>query len=169
MIKVFMDAPNNLPVGLCFYIAVKSRITITMFNQLNTRNHRITELSNVLQYLVKDRSICDTDTCCDLLYKYLDELKTHINQIELSIYPTILKHGSAEDSNTLNNFMNGSQEIKRIIRQYKRRWCNQNTATLKIKNHADFIAETDQLFSVVLQRLQDETEKLYPMARKLVR
>jgi hypothetical protein len=36
------------------------------FEELNTQNHEITELTNVLSYLLADRAMCDTDICCDL-------------------------------------------------------------------------------------------------------
>ena len=139
---------------------------MTPFDALNQQNHRITELSNVLHYLVKDRSMCDTETCCSLFHRYLDELLSHIDTIERTIYPVILRKG--ENANSVNNFMNGSQEIKRIVKQYARRWCKKNTSLLEVKDHDAFISETGQLFEVVLQRLQDEAEKLYPMARRLM-
>jgi hypothetical protein len=45
------------------------------YEELNEQNHRITELSNVLHYLFKDRSMCDTGSCCELFYRYVDMVK----------------------------------------------------------------------------------------------
>ena len=137
------------------------------FDALHKQNHGITELSNVLHYLVKDRAMCDTNTCCELFHRYFDNLSNHIDKVERSIYPLILRNGGHDSANSVNNFMNGSQEIKRIIKQYTRRWCKKNTQSLHIENHQSFIDETNELFEVVLQRLQDEAEKLYPLARRL--
>ena len=137
------------------------------FDALQEQNHNITELSNVLHYLVKDRSMCDTNTCCELFHRYLDELTGHIDKVERTIYPVILRNGGRDASISVNNFMNGSQEIKRIVKHYTRRWCKKKSASLHIADHDAFIKETGELFEVVLQRLQDEAEKLYPMARRL--
>ena len=111
--------------------------------------------------------MCDTQTCCELFHRYLNELTDHIDKVERTIYPVILRNGGNNASNSVNNFMNGSQEIKKIVKQYTRHWCNKQTTSLTIRDHQGFIDETSQLFDVVLQRLQDEAEKLYPMARRL--
>lgn len=39
--------------------------------------------------------------------------------------------------------------------------------TLQIKEHAQFLKDTDELFEIVLQRILDETEHLYPLVRSL--
>ena len=136
------------------------------YDQLNQENHRITELSNVLRYLVKDRSMCDSQTCCDLFHRYLTELLGHIDGVERALYPPLLTMGDQTAQNSVNNFMEGSQQIKRIIKQYKTNWCGPNQ-TLRVADHPAFLLETDSLFDVVLQRLQDETEKLYPLVKGL--
>ena len=40
------------------------------YDELNVQSHEIIELSNVLSYLLKDRSICYTDTGCEFFYRY---------------------------------------------------------------------------------------------------
>lgn len=137
------------------------------YDDLNKQIHQITELSNVLAYLVQDRAMCDTAICCNLFHRYVDDIRAHIDVVERSIYPLLLTSGSQKAINNVHNFMNGSQEVKRILKQYTRNWCKPRDATLKIGNHEAFIEETDKLFEVMLERLQDETEKLYPLARKL--
>ncbi len=137
------------------------------YDTLNNQIHEITELSNVLAYLVQDRAMCDTAICCRLFHQYVDDIKAHIDVVERTIYPLILTSGKQNAINSVHNFMNGSQEVKRILKGYTRNWCKVRDKTLRIGNHEAFIAETDKLFEVMLERLQDETEKLYPLARKL--
>jgi hypothetical protein len=36
-----------------------------------------------------------------------------------------------------------------------------------VGDHDGFITETNKLFEVMFERLQDETEKLYPLSRQL--
>lgn len=137
------------------------------YDTLNKQIHEITELSNVLAYLVQDRSMCDTRTCCELFHRYVDQVRAHIDVTERWIYPQILIGGDQSAINSVTNFMNGSQEVKRILKQYTRNWCRSKYKTLKIKDHQAFIKDSDNLFELMLQRLQDETEKLYPLSRAL--
>ncbi len=137
------------------------------YEALNKQIHHITELSNVLAYLVQDRPMCDTRTCCELFHRYIDDVKAHIDMVERQIYPLILTSGDQKAINSVSNFMNGSQEIKRILKQYTRNWCRSKYKTLKILDHSGFIKDSDNLFELMLERLQDETEKLYPLSRSL--
>lgn len=111
--------------------------------------------------------MCDTRTCCELFHRYMDIVKAHIDMVERSIYPLILTSGDQRAINSVSNFMNGSQEVKRILKQFTRNWCRSQYETLKVNNHQEFIQDSDRLFDLMLQRLQDETEKLYPLSRSL--
>ena len=136
------------------------------YEELNTQNHKITELSNIISILIKDRSICDSDTCCKLFYNYIDRVNEHMHDVDSNLYADLLKHSSSEINNTAKNFMSGSQEIKRIMNTYVKKWCNKSRHDLSIgKNHEKFIQATDEMFEMVLNRIQDETEYLYPTIR----
>jgi hypothetical protein len=138
------------------------------YEELNTQNHKITELSNVLLYLFQDRSMCDTQSCCDLFNRYLDLVRNHIELVDTHLYERLLSQGNSEIRNTVNNFMAGSQEIKRIMKDYLKTWCpTKPVEALAIADHGRFLKDTQGLFSLVLQRIQDETEKLYPLIRKV--
>ena len=138
------------------------------YTELNEQNHRITELSNVLSYLLKDRSMCDTESCCDLFYNYVEQVKKHIDTVDTNMYSDLLKSNDEKTSNAAKNFMSGSVEIKKILKDYSKKWCNKNNKnTLKIKDHQVFLKETNQIFDIILQRLLDETEHLYPLVRSI--
>jgi len=64
-------------------------------------------------------------------------------------------------------FMSGEQEIKRIIAKYTRKWCNKNHSALKVAEYEAFKHETQEVFQLILARIQDETEKLYPTVREI--
>ena len=66
--------------------------------------------------------------------------------------------------------MSGSVEVKKILRQFTKQWCaTTDKHTLKIKAHEQFLRDTDKLFDLVLQRILNETEHLYPLVRNLGR
>jgi len=138
------------------------------YDELNTQNHKIIELSNVLSILLKDRSLCDSETCCDLFYSYMDRVNNHITKVDASLYGPLLQDDSTDANTTAQNFMSGSKEIKKIMGAYVKKWCDKKQHGIAIgAEHDTFIKETNEMFEMVLSRIQDETERLYPMVRNL--
>ena len=138
------------------------------YDDLNEQNHRITELSNVLGYLFKDRSMCDTDSCCILFNNYVALVKDHVDTVDKNMYRELLNSPDEKINNVAKNFMSGSVEVKKILKSFSKQWCpSKNKGDLKISNHKVFLDATNELFDIVLQRIQNETEHLYPLVRSL--
>lgn len=133
-------------------------------DDLQVQNHKLTEASNVLVYLLQDRSMCDTDTATGILYDFIDLLFEHFKQVD-SLYQSLLTGSGSEAGFTAEKFMSGEIELKRIINSYISKWCIKDRKQLKIADHAKFMTETSDLFKFVLSRIQDETENLYPLIR----
>lgn len=136
------------------------------YDELNTQCHEITELSNVLSYLLTNRSMCDTDTCCQLFYRYGEKLQAHLDTVDHT-YTTLLNGHDEHAKKMAQKFMGGSHEIKRIFTQYKKRWCERRKQRLHIADHSEFLKETNEVFEMILNRIQDETEQLYPLIRTI--
>ncbi|MEN8175400.1 MAG: hypothetical protein ABFS23_06535 [Pseudomonadota bacterium] len=137
------------------------------FDELNTQNHRITELSNVLSYLFADRYMCDTNITVTLFFEYVNAVKHHLELEDKHLYSKLLTHKERSVNNTAAKFLSGSKEIKRIFAAYLKKWCRKHGKELKIKDHDEFIRETEEMFDFVLKRIQDETEHLYPLLREV--
>jgi len=137
------------------------------YDDLHTQNHKITELTNVLTALMSERTLLDTDVTCELFFRYVDEVKNHLDVTDRSLYTKLLKYNDNDVNNVANQFMSGSQEIKRVFDKYLKSWCKLSNRHLVVKNYDQFIKETDDMFMLVLNRIQDETEKLYPVARRI--
>lgn len=135
------------------------------FDELHQQNHKITELSNALHLLLGDQALCDSEVTRDLFFNYVDEVKGHLELTDKNLYTQLLTHGDRRVRNTADRFMGGSKEIKRIFSSYLKKWCQMKTHALVIKEHDQFIAETEEMFEIVLNRIQDETEHLYPLIR----
>lgn len=133
-----------------------------MYNQI----HKISELSGVLSYLIEERSLCDTNVTCNLFFAYVEQVKQHLTEEERTLYQPLLIHSESHVKNTANQFLSGSNEIKRVFKQYLKRWCRRNKH-LMIHNHDLFLKETKEMFKLVNQRLIDETKHLYPIARNV--
>ncbi|MEZ5541908.1 MAG: hypothetical protein R3F42_07680 [Pseudomonadota bacterium] len=138
------------------------------YDELHSENHTITELSNVLLYLFKERSMCDTAACCELFHRYTDKVKEHIDLVDQNLYSKLLTHDDHEIQKMARNFMSGSQEIKRIMAAYMKDWCpRKKSDTLAVGDYELFLKESGELFELILERIQNETEKLYPLVREL--
>lgn len=136
------------------------------FDELHTQNHKLIESSNVLTYLLQERSMCDTDTACSLLYSFIDNLNHHMEMVD-SLYQALLSDKESSTNNTARMFMSGEQELKRIINQYIKKWCVKKSQQLRIADHDNFKRDTKDLFDLVLTRIQNETEHLYPLVKEI--
>lgn len=140
------------------------------YKSLNEQNHHITELSNVLRYLLRDRSMCDTGTCCSLFSNYMTLVQQHIETVDKNMYSDLLASPDEKVNNVAKNFMSGSVEVKKILHNFTKQWCPSKgnaTGDLRIKDHEKFLDAIDELFDIVLERILNETEHLYPLVRSL--
>jgi hypothetical protein len=98
----------------------------------------------------------------------MDKVKHHIELVDKNLYSSLLTHEDHDTQKMARNFMSGSQEIRKIMSSYTRQWCPRSkTDTLAIADHERFLKETEEMFEMVLDRIQNETEKLYPLVREL--
>jgi hypothetical protein len=97
----------------------------------------------------------------------MDLVQKHVDVVDKDMYSDLLSSPDEKINNVAKNFMSGSVEIKKILKEFTRSWCKKNRASLQIKDHGEFLQDTDQLFDIVLQRILDETEHLYPLVRSL--
>jgi hemerythrin-like domain-containing protein len=133
------------------------------FTELNQQNDTITELSNVLCHLIDERSVCDLKVTCDLFFSYVDRVKEHLDLEERELYQSMLLHSDQSTRNIANKFLSGSGEIKRVFGQYLKRWSKNKE--LRIDDHDQFVKDTREMFQLVLNRIEDEVEHLYPTVR----
>jgi len=137
------------------------------YEELHQQNHKITELTNILEHLLGDRSLCDSQITCDLFFDYVNAVKDHLAVTDSAMYSKLLGSGDQKMSNVANRFMGGSREINRIFSAYLKRWCKLKSRKLVIREYDTFISDTREMFEMVLERIQDETEHLYPAVQKV--
>lgn len=137
------------------------------YQELHQQNHKITELTNILQHLLGDRSLCDSAVTCDLFFDYVTAVKEHMAVTDSAMYSRLLGSGDQKLNNIANRFMGGSREINRIFSAYLKRWCKIKSKQLVIKEYDAFMEDTREMFDIVLERIQSETEHLYPAVRRL--
>lgn len=131
--------------------------------KLHKQIHKITELSNILTNLLSDRALCDAEVTCELFFRYVETVQEYLKKTDSNLYAELMDHSDAHKNKVANLFMGGSKEIKRIFGAYTKKWCNVSKHQLRIKKYDEFYAETKEMFELILKRLQDETEHLYPL------
>ncbi len=137
------------------------------YEELHQQNHKITELTNILQHLLGDRSLCDSEITCELFFDYVNAVKEHMAVTDSGMYSKLLGSGDQKLNNVANRFMGGSREINRIFSSYLKRWCKIKSKELVIREYDVFMKDTQEMFDIVLDRIQAETEHLYPAVKKL--
>ena len=135
------------------------------FDELNEQNHKISELTQVIMYLIKDRSICDSEVTCALFFDLTDKIKDQLDMEERELYKDLLTHKDQELNVLANEYLSSSVEFKRKLKSYIKYWCHNKS--LRIKNHDDFLNKTDELFSIMQDRIVNVTENLYPLVKKI--
>jgi hypothetical protein len=94
----------------------------------------------------------------------------HIEIVDKSMYSDLLASPDEKVNNVAKNFMSGSVEVKKILQKFNKQWCPSKgnvTGDFKIKDHEKFLNAMDELFDIVLERILNETEHLYPLVRSL--
>lgn len=137
------------------------------YESLHKQNHKITELTNILQHLLGDRMLCDSEVTANLFFEYVNAVKDHMAVTDNAMYSKLLGSGDQKMSNLANRFLGGSREINRIFSAYLKRWCKIKRKELVISEYDAFMQDTQEMFDMVLDRIQNETEHLYPAVRKL--
>jgi len=137
------------------------------FEQLHEENHKITELSNVFRYLIKERSMCDTGIACSMFFDYVEKVRNHLEIVDKHLYTKLLNSPDQEVRQKADRFMSGSHEIKRLFNNYLAKWSLPSQQALRVRNHKKFVSETEDMMDIVLERIQRETEHLYPLVRKV--
>lgn len=135
-----------------------------VLDEIHVHNHKLMELSHVVNYLMQERSMCDTEIANSLFRETLQKIDEHLMMVD-SLYATLLSQQDAQAHRTAQMFLSGERELKLIIDEYKKTWFAKNRPELHIGDYQQFIKDTEGLFEIVQSRIEDETEKLYPMLR----
>ncbi len=134
---------------------------MTKIPELKTQNLKIKELSRVLEYLISNKEMCNTQVTCDLFLDYAEQVTHHLYLEEKDVYGHLLNHHDSQIRNTSNDFFSGSIEIKRVFNEYLGRWCRNKK--LRVIKHQEFLQDSKDIFELVLNRVNAETTILYPM------
>ncbi len=138
---------------------------MSIYNTIKKQHKKIKELSYILNILIHDKSFCEMETTCDLFFSYSTMVDQYMKTVETNVYRYMLVHNDPQVKKTAHRFMAGSCGIKRIFSEYLKSWCRNKQ--LRVKNHQQFVQETEDIFNLISQRINDEKKHLYPVVKEM--
>ncbi len=127
--------------------------------QLEQQNSEIAELCEVLQVLLGDNSVCDTQIARELFQRFTAKVKAHLSLEDNALYAKMLAH----DDNHLNalttRYLSNSRELQRIFHGYEKEWCRDG---VNVSGNDAFIRETHGIFAMIRERIRAESEEFFP-------
>ncbi len=137
------------------------------FTVLHEQNHRITETANVLMYLARERTLCDTDTTRRVFQDALGMIDVHLRWVDRLVKKHLLANPNPRDQNLGRKLSAESALLRHNFAVYGTDWTETKRPHIRIKDHQKFIDDTDELFNMMLDRIQRETELVYPLFKRI--
>lgn len=137
------------------------------FDALHRQNHRITETATVLIYLTRERALCDADTTRQLFLDAVSMIDHHLQQVDRLVKVHLLAHADPRDQNLGRKLSAESALLRRNFEEYAKHWTGAKGREMRIGDHERFIRDSDELFNLMLDRIQRETELIYPLLRRV--
>ena len=91
---------------------------------------------------------------CDLSAK----VRTHLAEEDKGLYPALLIHEDPKVKSIAWGFISGEKPLRQMFDDYYRKWlknCDFNFSS-------EFVSETDDIFDMVLRRVEREEQILFP-------
>ena len=127
--------------------------------QLEQQNSEIAELCEVLQVLLGDNSVCDTQLARELFQRFTSKVKAHLSLEDNSLYAKMLAHDDNQINILTTRYLSNSRELQRIFHGYEKQWCKDG---VNISGNDAFIRETHGIFSMIRERIRAESEEFFP-------
>ena len=127
-------------------------------SELQTENHEIDDLRVVLSVLIRNSDLRGNPVFCELLDRFRSKLESHLNHESRALYPQMLSHRDNDINKIASSFLNNTHELERILTGYSKRWCKNYHSGAR----ESFIEETEEIFRLVDERLQMESQHLFP-------
>jgi hemerythrin-like domain-containing protein len=127
--------------------------------QLEKQNSEISELCEVLQVLLADNSICDTNIARELFQRFTGKVKEHLSLEDNTLYAKMLAHKDTQINSLTTRYLTNSRELQRVFLDYEKQWCKDG---VKVSGNDAFIRETHGIFSMIRERIRAESEEFFP-------
>ncbi|TNG00358.1 MAG: hypothetical protein EP297_03895 [Gammaproteobacteria bacterium] len=128
--------------------------------EFRSENNEILDLCRVVNVLIIDYELRKNPVVCELLDRFLDRVDAHIMHEDRSIYGDLLAKHTAEANKLASHFLGNTQELKRVMKDYKKSWCK---ADYEKEKHEGYVKETQSIIKLVCDRIDFENHKIFPI------
>jgi hypothetical protein len=133
--------------------------------KLEQQNQEISELCKVLQVLLTDNAVCDTQIARELFRRFTTKVKEHLSLEDNTLYAKLLGHGDSQINSLTKRFLTNSLELQRIFLDYERHWCREG---VMVSGNDAFVRETHGIFSMIRERIRAERDEFFPIANTAI-
>ena len=127
--------------------------------QLEKQNQEISELCEVLQVLLADNNVCDTQIARELFRRFTSKVKDHLSLEDNALYAKMLGHGDTHINSLTTRFLTNSRELQRVFMSYEKQWCKEGA---HVAGNDAFVRETHGIFSMIRERIKAESDEFFP-------
>lgn len=91
---------------------------------------------------------------CDLFTK----LKDHLKNEDKNLYPDLLVHDDAKIKSMAWGFISGEKSLSRMLNTYHKKWLK----NCDLGFSEELVEETNEIFDLLLKRIEHEERVLFP-------
>ena len=102
-----------------------------------------------------------------LFFDYCKRLPVHLEQVDRLVKKYLFADSDQRNVNLARKLVADSRLLRSNYDKYLKHWTESGGQRFHIADHEAFLCETRELFELVLERIQRETEYLYPLLRKV--
>ena len=130
-------------------------------SELKKQNQEISDLIEVLSTLVKEKKLMNNPFVCDLVSRFNEKVWMHLVFEDDSLYAELAKHHNPDISSIAHDFHESGKEIRKEFTGYVKLWCKTSGAD----HHSQaFCEQSAAMLDKIKNRIQYETEKMFPLA-----
>lgn len=128
--------------------------------ELKKQNQEISDLANVLDVLITDKQLINNPFVCELVSRFNEKVWMHLVFEENSLYCELASHQDPHISKLAEDLHTTTRAIKKDFSDYLKLWCKSSGAD---HYQQAFCRQTPEILNKVRQRIQFETEKIFPL------
>ena len=128
--------------------------------ELKKQNQEISDLADVLDVLIKDGRLINNPFVCDLVSRFNEKVWMHLVFEDNSLYSELAKHHNPDISKLAESFHSTTKTVRKEFSNYIKLWCKASGAD---HHQQAFCKQTPEILTKVRQRIQFETEKMFPL------
>lgn len=128
--------------------------------ELKKQNQEISDLANVLEALITNKQLINNPFVCELVSRFNEKVWMHLVFEDNSLYCELASHQNSDISKLAEDFHTTTKTIRKEFSDYIKLWCK---ASGTDHYQQAFCQQTPEIINKVRQRIQFETEKIFPL------